>query len=96
MLNEQMRWQCEMFIYSCWLYENDYETVFSDSDYDIHCNSLLNWYDDIPAEFKDRISKDRLGAGTASGLVYLPEDEENAKAWFRRARGRDPLCFKDL
>ena len=91
-----MDWQGEMFILSCWLYANNYETVFDDPMFDDHCEKLLQWYDDLSVDFQIRIDRDRLRSGTAMGLEYFPEEPEKAKAWFRRIRGRDPVCYDDI
>lgn len=84
------RWQGQMFIYSCWLYDNEFETVFSDSEFDEFCVLLLSCYDDLPFDIQDRIPKGNLEAGTSLGLTYNTDDGIHAVQWFERVRGRSP------
>jgi hypothetical protein len=79
-----------MFIYSCWLYDNDFETVFTDAAFDSFCAQLHEMYDDLPFDIQDRIDIGNLRAGTSLGMTYLEGDAAGAIAWFERVRGRGP------
>jgi hypothetical protein len=88
--DEIYRWQGLMFIYSCWLYDNELETVFSDPEFDSFCADLHGMYDDLPFDMQDRIDIGNLRAGTSLGMTYLEEDAVGAIAWFEQVRGRSP------
>lgn len=81
-----IRWQEEMFIYSCFLYEEGHDTVLSDSNYDQLCQFILRWYNDTTPEFRERVDESRLVTGTAAGLVYTEEEKQKAFEWRKRIK----------
>jgi hypothetical protein len=91
------RWQQNMFIFSCLLYDEGYETVLDDPGFDSLTQYLLKWYDqDGTPDFKARVSQDQLRAGTGLGLVYTDLERAAAIEWFERVKGRKPDNVNDL
>lgn len=87
-LDEIYDWQCQMFIYSCYLYEVENQPLLSDEVYDAHCQSLLRRYDQLPEWFRQRVDRERLATGTSSGLEYTVEDIMGAYKWVEDAHAR--------
>lgn len=83
---EIWQWQCEMFIYSCYLYEKENDPVLTDPDFDTHCALLLRAYSKLPKWFTDRVPEDQLSAGTSVGLKYSEDDISGAQAWRMRTK----------
>ena len=78
------RWQEEMFIYSCYLYDKEDRPILSDEIFDQHCKMLSKRYDKLSEEFKSRVPKEQLDASTALGLTYTDSDIAGANAWYDR------------
>lgn len=72
----------QQFIYSCILYECHDKQVLSDEEYDMDCQVLLSNYDMLSSDFTDRVDKERLSTGTASGFEFTEEEEMLALEWY--------------
>lgn len=83
-------WQCQMFVYSCYLYEMEGTAILSDEHFDQHCVMLRKSYDQLPTWFTARVPKGQLDAGTGLGLEFTAEDREGARLWWERVRGTNP------
>lgn len=93
---EIMRWQEEMYLFSCLLYEGHWECVVTDESFDRHCQRLLDWYDETAPEFQARVPRENLIAGTGLGLQFTDAERAGAFEWFGRIRGRQPGSLDDI
>jgi hypothetical protein len=78
------KWQCAMFLYASFLYYEEDLSVWSDESYDAHCHFLLLKYDKLPAEFRERVSKDDLSAGTGYAVKLTDAEKALAREWYAR------------
>lgn len=92
-LRDIAKWQADMYIYSCWLYANDYETVLDDCSYDQVVLTVEYYWDWLPDALKERVPKDTLKDGSSIHLAaggWTVQDQLGAFEWFKRVRGRWP------
>lgn len=94
-----------MYIWSCYLYDNDYEHPLDDHLYTSVWKMLAgrkpylsaDW-DHLSPELKERIPFEILDTPSSIGLAkrgWRQEDHEGAFAWFKRCKGRPPEKLSD-
>lgn len=86
-----------MYIYSCYLYDSDYEHPLDDHSYTATWEAVKHYYPHLPAELKERIPYEILDTPSSIGLSqrgWREEDRVGAFAWFNRVMGRDPASLR--
>lgn len=94
-------WQARMYIYSCYLYDSDYEHPLDDMGYTTVWQMLAGrapypgppMWNDLSPELKERIPFEILDTPSSIGLRRLgwrQEDHTGAFEWFQRVEGRLP------
>lgn len=79
-------WQAKMFILASFLYYKADTSIWSDEIFDDHCQCLIRWYDQLPKDFQQRVSKDDLRTGSGYFLSYTKEEEDEAFEWYNRVK----------
>lgn len=96
---EIAEWQARMYIYSCYLYDNDFEYVLDDLSYTSVWENVKHYWEHLPDELKERIPYEILDTPSSIGLSALgwrQEDREGAFEWFNRVHGREPQHLGEL
>lgn len=75
-------WQCKVFVYSCYLYDQATPAI-CDSVFDDTVRHLLQAYDELPEWFTARVPKEQLEAGTSVGLSFSEQEKQAALDWLR-------------
>lgn len=86
-------WQAEMYIYSCYLYDNGYEHPLDDHSYTAVWENVKYYYPYLPEDLKQRIPYKILDTPSSIGLAQLgwrEEDRRDAFAWHLRVKGKLP------
>ena len=71
----------QKFIYASYLYYWLDVSPMSDYEYDMLARKLLENYDSLTNEFKSRVTREDLEAGTGFMLKYTEEEIFNASDW---------------
>lgn len=74
---------CHKYILGGYLYERQNISVMSDTSWDYMCRFLVQFYDELPEEFRARVSVEDLGTSSASGLHWTADEERDALKWAR-------------
>src|SRR5258708_15917946 len=77
-------WQCKMHIWSCYLYEVEDQPALDDPSYDSLCQILLRRYDQLPAWYRERVTKGDLTSGSGSAVAPTLTPDEITEARWRR------------
>jgi hypothetical protein len=73
--------QCEMFLWTSYLYYELDVSVWRDDTFDHHCKYLLDRYDRLPDWFTARVTRSDLEAGTGYAVAFTNDERFQAVAW---------------